>query len=78
MSEVALRVVKTGLVHHLLIEGGETSQAVMSALKIDSLRPWRILAPGVTCMQAENYPDLRISTKPGSYAWPDMTAVLSG
>ena len=78
MSEVARRVVKTGLVDHLLIEGGETSQAVMSALKIDSLRPWRILAPGVTCMQAENYPDLRISTKPGSYAWPDMTAVLSG
>lgn len=74
LAEVVRKVVSTDLVDDLLIEGGETSRAVMAALKIDHLYPASVLAPGVTCMWSDNHPELRIITKPGSYAWPDMVS----
>ncbi len=70
MAEVASRAVKAGLVDELLIEGGATSQAVMSALNADSLYPSQSLAPGVTRMRVDAYPRMHITMKPGSYSWP--------
>ena len=70
MAEVASRVVKAGLVDELFIEGGSTSQAVMSALNADSLYPSQSIAPGVTRMRVDAYPQLHITMKPGSYSWP--------
>ncbi len=71
MADVALRAVEQRALNDLMIEGGATSSAVMSALSIESLRPSLSLAPGVTRMQVDGYPDLYVTMKPGSYRWPD-------
>ena len=71
MAEVAGYVVRRNAVDELMIEGGATSQAVMDTLQIDHLYPSDAVAPGVTRMRVDNYPDLHITMKPGSYRWPD-------
>jgi uncharacterized protein YgbK (DUF1537 family) len=71
MAEVAKQVVASGAISDLMIEGGATSQAVLGALNIDSLYPTDSLALGVTRMRVDEYPQLHVTTKPGSYRWPD-------
>jgi uncharacterized protein YgbK (DUF1537 family) len=70
MAEVTRRVVDGGSIDDLMIEGGATAQAVMAALDIDCLYPTQTLAPGVTRMKVDSYPNLHITMKPGSYQWP--------
>ena len=71
MAEVARQVVGYDAVSELMIEGGATSQAVMTALNINCLYPTQRIAPGVTRMRVDGYPNLHITMKPGSYRWPD-------
>ena len=71
MAEVVGHVVRHNAVDELMIEGGATSQAVMAVLQIDNLYPSDALAPGVTRMRVDNYPELHITMKPGSYRWPN-------
>lgn len=72
MAGVARRVISGVKIDDLMIEGGATAQAVLSELDIGSLFPVQSLAPGVTRMQANGYPDLHVTMKPGSYGWPDV------
>ena len=71
LAEVARQVVNSGMISDLLIAGGATSPAVLGALNIDSLYPTDSLALGVTRMRVDEYPHLHVTTKPGSYRWPD-------
>ncbi len=71
VADVVRQVVEKDAIDDLMLEGGATSQAVMSALGVDCLFPSQSLAPGVTSMRVDSYPDLHVTMKPGSYRWPD-------
>lgn len=55
----------------LLIEGGATASTVLSALGISKVYPYREIDSGVIQMKTDVYPGLCLTTKPGSYSWPD-------
>lgn len=70
MAAVVLRAVEENAVDELFVEGGATSEAVMSALQVDCLYPSESIVPGVTRMRVHGYPKLHVTMKPGSYSWP--------
>jgi len=55
----------------LFIEGGATTSVVLKYLNINKLHPFNEAEFGVIQMKADGYPNLCITTKPGSYQWPD-------
>lgn len=55
----------------LLIEGGDTTSLILSHLDVTTLYPFQELGHGVIQMKVENYPNMCITTKPGSYNWPE-------
>jgi len=55
----------------LFIEGGDTTSEILKALSISKLFPFRELDSGIIQMKVEGYPNLCITTKPGSYIWPE-------
>lgn len=55
----------------LFIEGGATTSMVLKHLRINKLHPFNEADFGVIQMKAEGYPHLCITTKPGSYLWPE-------
>ena len=71
LAEVARQAVAAGELDDLMIEGGATAQAVLSALDVASLYPVQALAPGVTRMLVDGHPQLHVTMKPGSYRWPE-------
>jgi D-threonate/D-erythronate kinase len=58
----------------LFIEGGATTSVILKYLHIDKLYPFNEADFGVIQMKAEGYPNLCITTKPGSYLWPEHLA----
>ncbi|MDA3881211.1 MAG: hypothetical protein PF436_12550 [Prolixibacteraceae bacterium] len=61
----------------LLIEGGDTTSAILKHINVAKLEPYCELGHGVIQMKAEKYPRMCITTKPGSYFWPDEI-ILNG
>ncbi len=55
----------------LFIEGGATTSEVLKCLNITKLIPFYEADFGVIQMKAGGYPKLCITTKPGSYQWPE-------
>lgn len=55
----------------LFIEGGATTSVVLKHLNVMKLFPFNEADFGIIQMKAEGYPNLCITTKPGSYLWPD-------
>lgn len=55
----------------LFIEGGATTSVVLKYLNVNTLIPFSEADFGVIQMKADGYPNLCITTKPGSYMWPD-------
>lgn len=55
----------------LFIEGGATTSVVLKCLHINKLHPFNEVDFGVIQMKAEGYPNLCVTTKPGSYLWPE-------
>jgi hypothetical protein len=55
----------------LFIEGGATTSEVLKCLKIKKLHPFHEADFGVIQMRAEGFPNMCITTKPGSYLWPE-------
>jgi len=55
----------------LLIEGGATTSEILSRLNIRKLYPYREIDTGVIQMNTDTYPFLCLTTKPGSYLWPE-------
>jgi uncharacterized protein YgbK (DUF1537 family) len=58
-------------VDDLLIDGGDTTSAILKSLGIAKLEPFCELGHGVIQMRADKYPNMCITTKPGSYFWPE-------
>ncbi|MBN1924321.1 MAG: four-carbon acid sugar kinase family protein [Prolixibacteraceae bacterium] len=58
-------------IQDLFIEGGATTAEILRNLNITKLYPFREIDLGIIQMKVDNYPDLCITTKPGSYLWPD-------
>jgi uncharacterized protein YgbK (DUF1537 family) len=56
----------------LFIEGGATASHILHNLGINQLVPFRELGFGVIQMHTARYPGLTITTKPGSYTWPEI------
>jgi D-threonate/D-erythronate kinase len=71
MGIVVRRVTEKVKIDDLLIEGGATTSVILKYLEISRLFPFRELESGVIQMKTEKYPDLCITTKPGSYHWPE-------
>ncbi len=55
----------------LFIEGGATTSMVLKYLEITKLEPFYEADFGVIQMRPEGFPGLCITTKPGSYQWPE-------
>lgn len=70
IAELVNQVVNQANISDLFIEGGATTSEILRALKIAKLYPYKELDLGVIQMRVDEYPGLRITTKPGSYIWP--------
>lgn len=71
IGELVKKVSSLTRLTDLLIEGGATTSAILKSLNISKLFPYKELDLGIIQMKVEKYPDLNITTKPGSYSWPD-------
>jgi uncharacterized protein YgbK (DUF1537 family) len=71
IGELALRLRQAG-VRKFIVAGGETSGAVMAALKIRSLRIGPEIAPGVPWTVCEDEPQLCLALKSGNFGDDDF------
>lgn len=72
VSRVVRKVFEQVEIDDLFIEGGSTASMILSHLEIKQLTPFRELSFGVIQMHTERYPGLTVTTKPGSYTWPEI------
>lgn len=70
-GEVAQRLVKAG-VKRLVVAGGETSGAVVSALGIRAFEVGPEIDPGVPALRTEGDPALSLALKSGNFGAPDF------
>jgi uncharacterized protein YgbK (DUF1537 family) len=71
LAELARRLVRAG-VHRIVVAGGETSGAVVSALGVRALVVGREIAPGVPWMTSVGDPPLALALKSGNFGGPDF------
>ncbi len=71
VGQVVAEVLKNEQLDDLWIEGGGTTSSILQYLKIAKLFPFKELDLGVIQMSADEYPNMKITTKPGSYKWPE-------
>ncbi len=71
MAELVKRVSKVVKLDEILIEGGSTTSAILSNLQINRLNPVQEIDTGVIRMQVDGHKGLCLTTKPGSYFWPE-------
>ncbi|UCH14711.1 MAG: four-carbon acid sugar kinase family protein [Bacteroidales bacterium] len=71
IGELIKKVVERIDLNELLIEGGSTTSVVLKYLDIKKLFPIQELDTGVIRMKIDGFPNLCLTTKPGSYFWPD-------
>lgn len=70
MAKVVRLIVKNVELDDMLIEGGATTSSILKSMKVTRLYPFKQIESGVIQMSAHGYPNLYITTKPGSYLWP--------
>jgi len=71
IGQLVSMVVAQFELNDLFIEGGATTSVVLKYLHVNKLHPFNEADFGVIQMKAEGYPNLCITTKPGSYLWPE-------
>lgn len=71
LAELVKKVMSIIELDDLFIEGGATTSGILGELGIEQLYPIRELDFGIIQMRVEKYPNLCITTKPGSYSWPN-------
>jgi len=71
IGELVKKVLQRIELNELLIEGGSTTKIVLKHLNINKLIPMEELDIGVIRMKIDGIPNLCLTTKPGSYFWPD-------
>lgn len=72
VGRVVKKVFNQVEIDDLFVEGGATASLILHNLGIRQLVPFRELGFGVIQMRTARYPGLIITTKPGSYAWPEI------
>ena len=70
VSELVKKVMQEIELNDLFIEGGATTSEILRALNISKLYPVKEFDFGIIQMKVDEYKDLLITTKPGSYSWP--------
>jgi len=70
IGQLVAKVAKRFELSDLFIEGGATTSVILKNLNIIKLVPFFEADFGIIQMKAEGYPNLCITTKPGSYIWP--------
>lgn len=78
MAHLVQIVHKKAELTDLFIEGGATTSEILKSLNISKLYPVKELDFGIIQMHAEGYPNLCITTKPGSYSWPESVVFDNG
>ena len=71
MAELVRRVMDEVKIDELLIEGGSTASEILNSLEVKNLCPVQELEFGVIRMKVSDRPGLFLTTKPGSYKWPE-------
>jgi uncharacterized protein YgbK (DUF1537 family) len=71
MGELIKKVTEKININELIIEGGSTTYMVLEHLNIKKLFPIHELDTGVIRMKIDGWDNLCLTTKPGSYYWPD-------
>jgi D-threonate/D-erythronate kinase len=71
MAELVKKIFDQVELDEILIEGGSTTSEILNKLKIARLIPVQELEMGVIRMHVDNFPGLCLTTKPGSYSWPE-------
>jgi len=69
LAKGVLKKISTGSLH-LFIEGGSTASTVIRHLGWKRLVPVQELAPGVVTLRVQKRGNQYVTTKPGSYPWP--------
>jgi len=72
IAKLVSTVISNCKVDDLLIEGGSTAAAIFKEMKITRIYPIYEYKMGVIKMKVDKYKNLKITTKPGSYKWPDL------
>jgi uncharacterized protein YgbK (DUF1537 family) len=70
MAKLVKRVADRITLNEILIEGGSTTSEILKHMNIKKLIPFHELDTGVIRMKVDGVPGLCITTKPGSYLWP--------
>jgi uncharacterized protein YgbK (DUF1537 family) len=73
LAQIARALVDDAGVQRLVVAGGETSGAVVNALRVDQLRIGAAICPGVPWTQAEGR-SLHLALKSGNFGGPDFFA----
>ncbi len=71
IGQLVVKVENHFHLNDLFIEGGATTSVVLKYLNVTKLFPYNEAGFGIIQMKADGYPDLCITTKPGSYMWPE-------
>ncbi len=71
LGEVIKRVVDRFEPDELFVEGGSTTSAVLSCLQVTKLFPIQEFDTGIIRMKIDKYSKMCLTTKPGSYQWPE-------
>jgi len=71
IAELVKRVFEEVKIQEILIEGGSTTSEILDNLGIKKLTPLQELDTGVIRMKVDHIPGLYLTTKPGSYQWPE-------
>lgn len=71
IADLVSKVLQSVKISELVIDGGATAYAIVSAIGIKKFYPMHEVAPGVIRMKVDEMPDLCITIKPGSYPMPE-------
>lgn len=71
LGELVKRVMEKVALDELIVEGGATTSMILHYLNVTSLTPLQELDTGVIRMKMDGIDDVYLTTKPGSYLWPD-------
>ena len=71
LAILADKVIQSVELNELLIEGGSTTSKILNSLGIKKLFPVQEFETGIIRMKINEYPNLLLTTKPGSYEWPE-------
>lgn len=72
IAKLVANVIYNCRIDDLLIEGGSTAAAIFKEMNINKIYPVYEYDMGVIKMKVDNYENLKITTKPGSYKWPEF------